>query len=76
MPNYYIFRCSDDTYQECIDRMLVGQKESNQSTPVDSVRIGNVIFLHKTSKMSNVSSQFMEGPFFAVSNGQKNMGIR
>ena len=73
MPNYFIFRCSNKTYQECIDRMLVGQQSSNQTTPVSIVKINDIIFLHKTSSIREIEKQFIEGPFFAISNGTQNI---
>lgn len=72
MPNYFLFRSSDDTHQECLDRMLVGQN-SKLKNRVQKVQMGDIIFIHKTSKRTNVQSQFIEGPFFAVSEGKKDI---
>jgi hypothetical protein len=66
MANYFIFRCSNSTYQECLDRMLFGQKNSS-SDFVKNVKIGDILFLH------NLTEQFIEGPFFAISNGSNNI---
>lgn len=72
MPNYFLFRSSDDTHKECIDRMLVGQN-SKLKNRVQRVKTGDIIFIHKGSKRANVQSQFIEGPFFAVSDGIKDI---
>jgi len=72
MPNYYLFRCSNLTYPECIERNLAGQK-MNMKGYVENVRAGDIIFLHKTGHDIPVSEQFIEGPFWAVTNGLHNI---
>lgn len=52
--------------------MLFGQRV-DMKNHVQQVRIGDVLFLHKVSKMKDISSQFLEGPFFATSNGKENI---
>lgn len=72
MPNYYLFRSSEKTHQECLDRMLVGQR-NDMSQKVEQVKVGDIIFIHKTSNLRNVMSQYIEGPFWAVTNGQESI---
>lgn len=60
--NYFIFRCSSKTYNECIVRGLFGQTLS-MSRFVSDVKKGDILFLH------NVSTSEIEGPFIAESDG-------
>lgn len=71
--NYYIFRCSDETYEECHERMLFGQSVNYQKK-VAEVKLGDIIFLHKVRKRGDVE-EFLEGPFFATSNGSENIVV-
>lgn len=73
MANYYLFRCTDATYSECIDKMLFGQQSNNDTTPVANIQPNDIIFLHKTTRMYNIPNQFIEGPFWAVSEGKMNI---
>lgn len=72
MPNFFIFRCSPITYPECIEKMLFGQKE-NMKGYVEKVKKGDILFLHQTSTNRNLTDQFIEGPFYALTDGQKNI---
>lgn len=72
MPNYYLFRSSNTTYRECINRMLVGQKEKNKNQVLE-IKPNDIVFIHKTGNYLPVQEQFIEGPYFAVSNGQMNI---
>lgn len=72
MPNYYLFRCSNTTYNECIRRNLAGQKESMRGY-VENIHKGDIIFLHKTGQNTPINQQFIEGPFWALSEGQYNI---
>lgn len=72
MAKYYLFRSSDHTHKECLDRMLVGQTMRMKSR-VFQVQSGDIIFIHKTSNLRAVRSQFIEGPFLAISRGQENI---
>lgn len=66
MANYFIFRCSNETYSECIEKMLFGQTDS-MAISVSKIKISDIIFLH------NVQSEILEGPYFAISNGTRNI---
>lgn len=72
MPNYYLFRSSRKTYDECIKRMLVGQKKVNAREVLEVVP-GDIIFIHKTGRFLPTNEQFIEGPYFATTKGQKNI---
>lgn len=72
MLNYYLFRSSRTTYSECIDKMLVGQKEVN-SADVLNIKQGDIIFLHYTGKYLPIEEQFVEGPYFALTNGKRDI---
>lgn len=72
MPNYYLFRCSTRTYTECIERKLVGQTLKMRGF-VEDVKVGDIIFLHQTGLNIPLESQFIEGPFWAVTNGSENI---
>ncbi|HEX2788405.1 MAG TPA: hypothetical protein VHP32_10910 [Ignavibacteria bacterium] len=66
MANYFIFRCSDKTYGECLRRNLFGQT-TNMKDYVKQVKKSDILFLH------NVQKQIIEGPFFAKSDGMYNI---
>lgn len=72
MPNYYLFRCSTRTYQECINRKLLGQTLSMRRY-VESVIAVDILFLHQTGNNIPLEDQFIEGPFWAVTNGIENI---
>lgn len=56
--------------------MLFGQKSNNDTTPVSSVQKGDIIFLHFVTSEQEKENQFVEGPFVAVTNGEKNIDIK
>lgn len=66
MANYYLFRCSNRTYKECMDRNLFGQK-TNLKQNVLNIKTGDILFLH------NISTDIISGPFFATSEGKENI---
>jgi|WetSurMetagenome_2_1015567.scaffolds.fasta_scaffold75066_2 hypothetical protein len=72
MPNYFLFRASRKTYNQCIQLMLVGQQQYN-SNDVLQVKKGDIIFIHFTGQMLPIENQFIEGPYFALSDGQKDI---
>lgn len=72
MPNYYLFRCSTRTYTECLERKLFGQTLSMRGF-VENINVGDILFLHQTGLNIPLESQFIEGPFWAVTDGQENI---
>lgn len=72
MPNYYLFRCSDRTYDECITRKLFGQGES-MGKSVSAIIPGDVLFLNNLNKVVNQQNDFIEGPYYADSAGTYNI---
>jgi hypothetical protein len=72
MTNYYLFRSSNTTYNECISKMLVGQRQINSKQVLEIVK-GDIIFLHFTGRFLPIEQQFIEGPYFAISNGCKDI---
>jgi hypothetical protein len=67
-----MFRCTAETYLECINLNLFGQQEI-QAKDVLQVCKGDILFLNKVSKQSNIIENFIEGPFYADSNGSLNI---
>jgi hypothetical protein len=72
MANYFLFRASRKTYNQCIQLMLVGQKK-NYAKVVSTVKKGDIIFIHFTGQHLPVENQFIEGPYFATSEGYKDI---
>ena len=66
MANYFIFRCSNATHKECLDRNLFGQNITMLNY-FAQLNIGDILFLH------NLSNNIIEGPFFATSTITQNI---
>jgi len=63
---YFIFRCSNNTHDECIRLGLFGQT-SSMSRFVSKVKKGDILYLH------NITDRTLEGPFIAESDGSVNI---
>ncbi len=72
MKNFYLFRCSDRTYDECISRKLFGQGNS-MGKSVSPIKPGDVLFLNNINKVVNQQNDFIEGPYYADSEGKQNI---
>ncbi len=64
--NAYIFRCSERTFKECIDRSLFGASDRTRNS-FSGVKIGDTLFLYNTTR------GLLYGPFIAASNIEKNI---
>jgi hypothetical protein len=65
MPNYYIFMCNKNTYEECLEKKIFGNKFYKKK--VERIIPKDILFLH------NYVDNTIEGPFYAASNGQENI---
>jgi|WetSurMetagenome_2_1015567.scaffolds.fasta_scaffold126392_2 hypothetical protein len=65
MLNYYLFHCTDKTYNECISKGLFGETASMYNK-IKTVQIGDILYLNFLPSQ-NDSRIFIEGPFKALS---------
>ncbi len=68
MKKFYIFRCSDETYKECINKKLFGQTKVYLDL-INQINPGDIVFLHKVFQYKS-QNVFIEGPFFADKAGE------
>ena len=66
MTSYYMFRCSNTTFDECLTKMLFGQSEKMIGF-VRNVSPGDILFLH------NTTTSEIHGPFVAEARGSLNI---
>lgn len=65
--NYsYIFRCTDKTEQECLRKLLFGEKAKHASW-VKTIKKGDPVFLY------NVDSNLLSGVYIAATDGGENL---
>lgn len=72
MPKYFMFRCGNQTYGDCIKLKLFGQT-ANMGKYVQEVKKGDILFLNNLNKIVNQDNDFIEGPFYADSDGTFNI---
>ncbi len=65
MPNYYLFRCTMRTYNECLEKRLFGASAAMHGF-VSNVQIGDILYLNYLPS-PNDRKIFIEGPFIAQS---------
>jgi hypothetical protein len=63
MPNYYLFRCTGRTYNECLEKRLFGASVAMHGF-VSNVQVGDILYLNYLPSF-NDRNIFIEGPFIA-----------
>lgn len=68
MINFFMFRCTEPTYSDCINLNLFGQQES-QANDVLQVRKGDILFLNKVGGQIILLIILLKVPFMLIQTG-------